>query len=82
VLVVELPRPVQSESPAARLARLNCAGQGCAEREQCRRYVARVASGKYVAANGYEHKTYTWASFDLERARFGDCAAFVRIRTA
>lgn len=69
-----------TESPAARLARLNCAGQGCPERDECRRYATRVASGKFVAANGYEHKTFTWASFDLERQKLGTCASLIRVR--
>jgi hypothetical protein len=60
------------------LAKLNCAGRGCPDRGGCRRYEARIASGKAVAPNGYEYKTFEWASFDVERARYGDCPAYVR----
>ena len=70
------------DARASRLAKLNCAGAGCADRDGCRRYVDRIATGKQVAKNGYEFKTYAWASFDVERRVIGgrECPAFIRAR--
>lgn len=77
MLAVALP-VATAEARASGVAKLNCAGRGCPEREGCRRFETRISVGKRVAANGYELKTYTWASFDVERARFGDCPARIR----
>lgn len=83
MLAAEAPSVVQIEdSRVAKIARLNCAGAGCDERDGCRRYEARVASGRNVSASGYEWKTYTWASFDVERRIKGTCSSFVRIARA
>lgn len=57
--------PVISRGPL-----LNCAGQWCEERMRCRRYRTRTMT------NG----TLGWASFDVERVRFGDCPSFVAYR--
>ena len=72
------PLSVATERRASDLAKVNCAGRGCPEREGCRRYETRIATGKLVAKNGYEFKTYSWASFDVERAAMGDCAARIK----
>lgn len=55
---------------------LNCAGQGCDERKECRRYVVTVN----VPECSSEHPYGAWASFDIERRVFGDCRHFVRFR--
>lgn len=70
------------ETAASRLARLNCAGHGCDERVGCRRYEARVPSGRVESPSGYEAEHYTWGSFDVERLLLGSCASFVRIARA
>lgn len=50
----------------------NCAGQGCADRETCRRFQVRIGES-------WEVTTGRWGSFDIERARFGgECPAFKR----
>lgn len=61
-----------------RLNSLNCAGQGCQERDQCRRYRVRVNS----PACTKEHPFGEWGSFDVERSRFGDCRQFVKFRAS
>jgi hypothetical protein len=76
MLAVEA-RSAPSNSASA-LAKLNCAGVGCPERDGCRRYETRIAVGKRVAKNGFEYKTYTWASFDVERELMGDCPSRIR----
>jgi hypothetical protein len=45
------------------LGRLNCAGQGCSERLECRRYRIRLPR---LNQEGDE-KLFAWASFDIER---------------
>lgn len=67
-----------SASLFSALAKLNCAGVGCPERDGCRRYETRISVGKLVAKNGFEYKTYAWASFDVERELMGDCPSRVR----
>lgn len=64
--------------------RANCAGQGCADRDGCRRYVLRLANGKQRGRDGEEHPVFAWVSWDLERVvrPGGDCAGFVRMRGA
>lgn len=57
---------------------LNCAGQHCPERKDCRRYAVRVN----VPECTREHPYGAWASFDLERLLFGDCKQFVKLRAA
>lgn len=61
------------------LHRINCAGQGCEEREGCRRYRMRLPEQGQKAVQ-FERLRYQWASFDVERAVFGDCPQFVRFR--
>jgi hypothetical protein len=54
------------------VVKANCAGQGCPESAQCRRF--RVCIGADWKAG-----TGLWASFDLERAeRGGECPNWVR----
>ena len=55
------------------VGRLNCAGQSCPERKECRRFVTRIEGG-----HGEEHKHGRWGSFDIERLQQGKCLAFVR----
>lgn len=55
---------------------MNCAGQGCAEREKCRRFAVRINVPDCSRDNPYG----AWASFDIERQRFGDCKSFVELR--
>jgi hypothetical protein len=60
----------------------NCAGQGCPERRECRRWRVIVpASGQ---SRDFVHRDTlgAWMSFDLERQARGDCSAFVRHREA
>jgi hypothetical protein len=52
--------------------KVNCAGQGCPERDGCRRFVLRLPTGG--------HKQFDWASFDIERMFFGDCLSFVEFK--
>lgn len=53
-------------------AKLNCAGQGCPERQGCRRYEVGIVGHKEIV-QGKEVAVLDWASFDIERQRFGDC---------
>lgn len=64
------------------VAKLNCAGHGCEERESCRRWLVMVPAGKRLDADGREHPNYEWASFDVERRHFGTCAAFAVVAQA
>ncbi len=52
--------------------KINCTGQGCDERDGCRRYASMTQDGKSIVG-GKEHPIFNWASFDIERQRFGDC---------
>lgn len=62
----------QQEKKPVDVAKLNCAGQGCSEREYCRRFRVRIGGGWQVG-------TGQWGSFDLERAAHADeCRSFVR----
>lgn len=78
--------PVAIGTPALsqqeRLSTAGCAGQGCAERAQCRRY--RVIVPKSAQSRDFAHRDTlgVWMSFDIERQRAGDCHAFVRYREA
>lgn len=63
---------MQHEHP---LSRVNCAGQGCSDREECRRYKLTLPLDPKAKEPAFE-----WASFDLERLLFLDCPAFVRFR--
>jgi hypothetical protein len=60
------------------LKSLNCAGQACPERKDCRRFVVRVN----VPHCSREWPYGEWASFDLERSILGACANFVKYRAA
>lgn len=53
----------------------NCAGQRCDERSRCRRFQMRMPRGGFQAG---AEPVFDWASFDLERAIFGDCVNFIR----
>lgn len=64
------------QTQAVRPPTLNCAGQGCGERKECRRYMAMV----YVKDCSREYPYGAWASYDIDRQRFGDCHGFVRFR--
>jgi hypothetical protein len=57
------------------LSRVNCAGQLCEEREECKRYRLRLQSPVKS-----EHPVFDWASFDIERIVFGDCLSLVRLK--
>jgi hypothetical protein len=57
---------------------LNCAGQGCTERKDCRRFVVRVN----VPQCSREFPYGEWGSFDIERQVLGDCKQFVKYRPA
>lgn len=63
---------------AKRMAPLNCAGQGCPERADCRRFVVRVNAPECSR----EHPYGDWASFDLERTALGSCPNFTKYRPA
>jgi hypothetical protein len=56
------------------LGRLNCAGVGCGERDNCRRYRIRLPR------LGEAEKLFDWASFDIEKVLFGDCPAVIKYR--
>lgn len=66
----------KKNSALSELTRLNCAGQGCAERNECRRYRIRLARKDQVG----DVRLYDWASFDIERSVYGDCLSFVQWR--
>lgn len=80
------PPPLDAQAVAAQeplkrslpgiLSRLNCAGQGCQDRDSCRRY--RIVLGERNEASN--RVVGEWASFDIERLVFGDCRAFVVYR--
>lgn len=60
-------------------ASLNCAGQGCPERQTCRRFLVRVNAPQCTK----EHPYGEWASFDLERlvkSASGTCPHFTKYR--
>ena len=58
------------------LGRLNCAGQGCEQRMECRRYRIRLPR----IGEGPE-KLFDWGSFDIEKLWFvGDCPALIKYR--
>lgn len=61
------------------MVKANCAGQGCVQRETCRRYKVAIPDGKRWVA-GQEVPIVNWASFDIEAAHFGSCESFVRFR--
>lgn len=63
------------EAWQADVGKANCAGQGCEDRAQCRRYQVRIVGPKEIQ---WEKQSGQWCSFDLERLRFGTCASFVR----
>lgn len=55
------------------IAKANCAGVGCEERVECRRYLVRIGEGGAAQ----------WASFDVERAALGGaCPNFKRLAGA
>lgn len=57
--------------------RMNCAGQGCRDREGCRRYRVMI----HARGADREHPHGAWGSFDVEKRRMGgDCPAFVQYR--
>lgn len=56
----------------SKIHNVNCAGQFCPERDDCKRYVKRVAGRVKVDDKDVMH--HEWASFDLERERTGSCA--------
>jgi len=64
--------------------RLNCAGQGCEERDECRRYrirLARIVSEAHrIVGVPYDEKVFDWASFDIERIWFGECKSLIQYR--
>jgi hypothetical protein len=57
--------------------RLNCAGQGCSERTECRRYRIRLPVER---SKKEDEKVFDWASFDIEKIVFGDCKAVIKFR--
>lgn len=58
------------------IAKANCAGQGCADRGQCRRYESFIPTRERVT---WEEQVGLWCSFDIERALMGgSCPQFVR----
>lgn len=63
------------------MKKLNCAGQGCADRETCRRYVNRIPDRKVIVEDR-EIPIFEWASFDIERSLMGDCSNYVQARAA
>lgn len=59
----------------ASITRANCAGQGCPERQQCRRYRVRIVSPE---RGDWHHQAGQWISADIERSNTGTCVHFVR----
>lgn len=72
-------KPETAEPRAFPLGKANCAGQGCSEREMCRRYRVLIAE-KHIEVNGARFPVYAWASFDIEAKAFGSCQSFVRFK--
>jgi hypothetical protein len=58
--------------------RVNCAGQGCGERDGCRRFRLRLPREGQTAVPS-ERLIFDWASFDLEK-KSGECPVFVKFR--
>lgn len=58
---------------------LNCAGQGCPERDGCKRYEHRQSSS-FIADGEKKIPVFEWASYDVERALFDSCAARIAVR--
>ena len=58
-------------------ARANCAGAGCEDREECRRYRVRIVG---PADEAWERQCGQWISADVERAanHGKDCPYFRR----
>jgi len=50
----------------------NCAGQGCPERDGCRRYEVRIPD-RIEIVKSHHIPRMEWASFDLERRWTGEC---------
>lgn len=64
--------PLAPKRAQADITKANCAGQGCPESAQCRRFRVRIGADWRVT-------TGLWASFDLQRAEAGgECVNFVR----
>lgn len=62
----------KTNSAQGEVAKANCAGRECGERDYCRRYRVRIGEV-------WEQSTGVWASYDVERlALGGDCASFKR----
>lgn len=60
--------------------RVNCAGQGCPDRDGCRRYRLRLP--EVVAGPRPQVPIFAWASWDIERDRVGECESKVKFREA
>lgn len=59
------------------VGKANCAGRGCPDRRQCRRFQVRIVGPSRVR---WEEQYGQWVSADVERKIFGTCALFVRWR--
>lgn len=58
----------------------NCVGHGCPERGACMRYL-RPAWRASKPKDGSPIIVQKWASYDIERKRFGDCPAKIPANT-
>lgn len=70
-----VPKALANPWKQFEFTRANCAGQGCTERMQCRRYRVRLEPQHEA---GWERAgTGEWISADLERkAKGGECPVF------
>lgn len=65
----------KEQSAQGNVSKANCAGQGCPERDGCRRFQVRIvepARGEWIYQVGQ------WISADIERLMDGKCPHFVR----
>lgn len=72
------PQAPSGEESQQNVASANCAGQGCPERGQCRRYRVIVTKSGLSRDFMYRDTLGHWKSFDIERQAFGSCSAFSR----
>lgn len=65
--------PIERTDGRPDLRRANCAGQGCEEREGCKRYRVRALAPR-VEREDEKSAPWTWVSADVERGLLGSCA--------
>jgi len=64
-----VPKLVEVPWSQRDFARANCAGAGCADRDECRRYRVRIEGPR---DEPWERQSGQWISADVERLRYPD----------